>query len=301
MLELSAAAGTGGLQLGYGGDTLNTAVYLARLGVAVDYVTALGDDEHSDWMLGRWQAEGVGTELVARAPGRLPGLYIISVGTDGERRFSYWRSAAPARERFDDRAQVAAIARRLAGCRLVYLSGVSLSLYAQAARERLFAMLAELRQGGTQVAFDSNYRPAGWPDAAAAGAAIARAWTCTDLALPTFEDEQALFGDAKPEATVQRIAAAGAQEIALKLGGAGCLLHDAASGGTQAAPAQPAAQPVDTTAAGDSFNAAYLAARLTGTAPAEAAQQGHRLAAAVIQSPGAILPKPQMPTPLKSQ
>ena len=84
MIELSPAAG-GLLSRSYGGDTLNTAVYLARLGVAVDYVTALGDDPWSDEMLGAWQAEGVGTDLVVRVPGRLPGLYLISTDDDGQR------------------------------------------------------------------------------------------------------------------------------------------------------------------------------------------------------------------------
>jgi 2-dehydro-3-deoxygluconokinase len=68
----------------YGGDTLNTAIYLARLGVAVDYVTALGDDPWSDEMIAGWAAEGVGTEQVARVPGRVPGLYIIQ--TDARER-----------------------------------------------------------------------------------------------------------------------------------------------------------------------------------------------------------------------
>ena len=294
MLELAGASG--GLRLGYGGDTLNAAVYLARLGVRVDYVTALGDDEHSGWMLEAWQAEGLGTGLVARFPGRLPGLYMISTGAGGERRFSYWRSAAPARELFDDPARVAALGERLRGCRWVYVSGITLSLYGQEARERLFGLLEALRGDGAQIAFDSNYRPAGWTGADAARAAISRAWGCTDLALPTFEDEQALFGDAAPEATLARLQAAGAAEIALKLGGDGCLLQ-AGQGKAARVPAQAVAAPVDTTAAGDSFNAAYLAARLKGAAPEAAAHQGHRLAAAVIQCPGAILPKADMPAP----
>ena len=296
MLELSTP--TPGLpttlQLGYGGDTLNTTVYMARLGIAVEYVTALGDDAYSAWMLEGWQAEGVGTELVTRVPGRVPGLYIISTDASGERSFSYWRSAAPARERFDDPAQVARIQQRLSECRLIYLSGITLSLYAEAARERIFTMLAELRQGGTQVAFDSNYRPASWPDSAAAHEVIARAWSCTDLALPTFEDEQALFGDARPEATLARIASAGAAEIALKLGADGCLFTTNGSK-PRKVPAQPVPNPVDTTAAGDSFNAAYLAARLKGAEPEQAARQAHTLAATVIQYPGALIPQEKMP------
>src|SRR4051812_50012175 len=95
MVELREMA-DGRFSRGYGGDTLNTAVYLARLGVAVDYVTALGDDPWSDEMIAGWTAEGVGTGRVARLPGRVPGLYIIQTDARGERRFLYWRGSAPA-------------------------------------------------------------------------------------------------------------------------------------------------------------------------------------------------------------
>src|SRR4051812_37876277 len=88
MIELSPRPG-GVLGLGFGGDTLNTAVYLARLGVAVDYLTALGDDGYSQRMLALWREEGVGTALVPLLPGRLPGLYLIEIDAAGERRFLY--------------------------------------------------------------------------------------------------------------------------------------------------------------------------------------------------------------------
>ena len=57
MIELKQAGG-GLYSRGFGGDTLNTAVYLARLGVAVDYITALGDDPLSDEMIAGWAGRG---------------------------------------------------------------------------------------------------------------------------------------------------------------------------------------------------------------------------------------------------
>src|SRR5258707_2128696 len=84
MIELKQA-GSGLFSRGYGGDTLNTAVYLARLGAGVDYITALGDDPLSDEMIARWAAEGVGTGLVVRLRGKLPGLYMIQTDVQGER------------------------------------------------------------------------------------------------------------------------------------------------------------------------------------------------------------------------
>jgi 2-dehydro-3-deoxygluconokinase len=105
------------------------------------------------------------------------------------------------------------------------------------------------------------------------------------LALPTFEDEQALWGDKTPADTLARYTARGI-EVCVKCGGDGCHLG---SGGFVPVPQRIA--PIDTTAAGDAFNAAYLTARLTGHPPVEAAHAGHILAGTVIQHRGAIMPK----------
>ena len=192
MIELSPAA-DGLLSRGFGGDTLNTAVYLARLGVAVDYVTALGDDPWSEEMLAAWRAEGVGTGLVVRVPGKLPGLYLIDTDADGQRRFYYWRDSAPARLLFD-LPQTPEIAAALARYDLVYLSGVTLSLYGEAGRARLLDALDMVRARGGRIAFDTNFRTRGWPDREIAKAAFRAALARADIVLASTEDLELLFG-----------------------------------------------------------------------------------------------------------
>jgi len=279
----------GTLTRGHGGDTLNTAVYLARLGVAVDYVTALGDDGWSDAMVADWTAESVGTGLVRRLPGLLPGLYIIQIDPAGERRFSYWRDSAAARRVFDQ-PDVAELVERLGGYDILYLSGITLSIYSDAARARLFEALARTQARGGRVVFDTNFRPRGWPDREAARALYRRAFALADIVLASTEDLDLLFGaDGEAELLRSREDA----ELVLKLAYPATRIRHA--GGVSVVEAAPVERVVDTTAAGDSFAAAYLAARLAGSAPVAAAQAGHRLAGVVVGYSGAIIPREAMP------
>ena len=283
MVELREVA-DGSLRRGYGGDTLNTAVYLARLGVNVDYVTALGDDPWSDEMLAGWRDEGVGTSHVHQLPGRLPGLYIIQTDAAGERRFSYWRDSAAARQLFDH-VDIDA----LSGFEVIYVSGITLSIFAPDARETLFATLERARERGGRVVFDTNFRPRGWPDRDLARTLYRRMFGIADLLFASMEDLTLLFG-ADGEAELRRFEAG--LEIVLKAEHPACrVLHDGRDATVEARPVQ---QVVDTTAAGDSFAAAYLAARLNGADPEAAARAGHDLAGLVVGHPGALIPRAAM-------
>lgn len=300
MLELQGAA-FGTLHQGYGGDTLNTAVYLARCGrrhgLQVDYATALGDDALSLGLLQRWQAEGLHTGLVRRLPGRLPGLYLIETDERGERRFSYWRGEAAARAYFDTAPGDTPLEREAAHIDALYLSGISLAILPPAARERLATVAEGLRARGAQVVFDNNYRPRLWPDAATARAAFARFMALASVALLTLDDEQALWGEPDAAAQLARTLALPVPELVIKRGAAPTLVRGSSSNSSDAVvevPTEAVARVVDTTAAGDSFAGAWLAARLAGASAATAAAAGNRLAARVVQHRGAILPPEAM-------
>jgi 2-dehydro-3-deoxygluconokinase len=154
------------------------------------------------------------------------------------------------------------------------------------------AMMETARARGAQVVFDSNYRPAGWPSADAAIRWMTKAWRRATIGLPTLDDEQKLHGDAGPEQCAARLRNLGVTEIAVKLGERGCYVS--AGKTAEIVPAVPVANPVDTTAAGDSFNAAYIAGRMSGLDPLASARKGNELAAIVVQHPGAIIPREAM-------
>ena len=294
MIELRQAPG-GFYSRGFGGDTLNTAVYLARLGVSVDYITALGTDSLSDEMIAGWQAEGVGTSRVARIDGKLPGIYMIETDAKGERKFFHWRESAAAR-RLMDLPETNAILQSLAGYDLVYLSAITLSIYDEAGRGRLFAALGSARQHGVRAAFDTNFRARGWPDLDIARRVYAQAFAVADIALASMEDLLPLYPGETGDGLLARIAS---PEAVVKLAEPASIVRFNAT--THEVRAEPVVKPVvDTTAAGDSFAAAYLAARLVGADPVAAARAGHRLAGVVVCYPGAIIPREAMPAPGKA-
>lgn len=290
-----AHLGSGKLQLAFGGDTANTAIYLARLtegaDIAVDYVTALGDDAYSEAMLALWREEGVGTDLVTCLEGRLPGLYTIRTDDTGERSFTYWRGQSAVRDLLRDGRDIR-LASVLAGFDLIYLSGITLSILDHQQRIALLAILDAARDAGGKVAFDGNFRPAGWPNREEARGLFQKILARTDIALPTFDDERMLFGDHDPATVVARLRAQGVSEIVVKLGAAGCLLSTV--DGMEMIETRPVDLVVDSTSAGDSFNAGYLAGRLLDMPAADAARLGHGLAAEVVCHRGAIIPKDAM-------
>lgn len=275
--------------LSYAGDTYNTVVTLARLGIKSAYVTRLGDDHYSDAIIQTLDAEGVETDQIVRHRGTVPGLYMIHNSDDGEREFFYWRSQAPARQLFSHREEISALESALGATEWLYLSGITLAIITPEARQQLAAFIKRFRERGGKLAFDSNYRPRLWSSAQEAQDAITALLEHTDLALLTLDDEALLWGEGAdtPEGVRDRYGHCKIPEIVLKRGPEDVLiLKDDAQ---TAVPVPPVDKIVDTTAAGDTFNAGYLARRLAGGSPEEAAAQASRCARVVIQHRGGVI------------
>lgn len=288
LIELTRGA-DGRFALSCGGDTFNTAIYLARAGIDVVFATAIGDDSYSESALALAAAEGIGTNLMLRVAGRLPGLCLVENGPKGERNVRYWRDGAPVRELFE-LSDWMRVAEALLAAKLIYFSGITLSLLSTTGLGRFLAVLEVARQQGAKVAFDGNFRPRGWNgDLPRTRTVFIETLKRVDIALPAFDDEAVLWGDPSPEATVARLQAFGIGEIAVKNGPNSALV--ASAGAQEYVPVPEVVVPVDSTAAGDGFNAGYLAARLAGAEPAQAASVAHRLAGHVIRHSGALAPR----------
>lgn len=296
MLELAPAGEFNGkklMALGYAGDTYNTSIYLARLGVRTAYFTRLGDDPYSGELLQIMVQEGLDTASIEAVPGRTPGLYLIANQPNGERNFSFWRGQSPAREMFSTKESSSALEKRLQEVNTAYFSGVTIGILSDEARATLLCALAEFRARGGKVIFDNNYRPQLWRDRAHAQLAMDQSLAVADIALLTDDDAERLWGSGKPEDILDRCITAGVSEVVLKRGPNPVVVAIEPRDGQYQQRIQvevpPVAKVVDTTAAGDSFNAGYLAARFAGENIDRAAARGSRCAGVVIQHRGAIV------------
>jgi 2-dehydro-3-deoxygluconokinase len=292
MVEL-APVDEGQYRRGFAGDTFNTAWHMAQAlqgRARVGFVTRVGQDRISDAFVAELAADGLDVSVIGRDPGRTMGLYLIELN-GVERSFHYWRDSSAARGLAIDRN---ALARSFAGAGLIHLSGITLAILPAADRENLFAALAEARTDGARESFDPNIRPRLWSSMDEVRQVIPLVLALTDIALPSFDDEVAVWGDATPEATIARFEAAGVAEVAVKDGAGPVAVY---SDGAIKMLATPPAEGIrDTTGAGDGFNAGYLSARLLGQAPEMAVAAGQAFSAEVIQHFGARVPKGSVPS-----
>ncbi|MFF3667040.1 sugar kinase [Microtetraspora malaysiensis] len=292
MLELVRRP-DGLLQTGYAGDVFNTAVYLKRHApqATVGFASAIGRDELSDGLAEAVRAEGIHTEHLWRHPDRTIGLYLVHTDDDGERSFTYYRDSSAARECFSAHYP-AEVDEGIAAADLVYLSGITLSILRPEARSRLLAALRRTRANGGRIAFDSNYRPRGWACRDDARTAVAEVLPLVTIALPSMDDEIQLWGDHSVEECGRRYLDAGADEVIVKQGASEVTICKPGGkrGELHALATRRVERVVDTTGAGDSFNGAYLAARLAGASASDAVAAGSACAATVIGHRGAIVP-----------
>ena len=285
MIELSGANGDQ-WRMGFAGDTLNTTWYVRALtdtDFAVDYVTAFGDDPFSVKQRRFLRDNAINTAHSPTIVGARPGIYAITL-TGSERSFTYWRNDAAARHLADDPD---ALAKSLDGRQVIYFSGITMGILSPKSRQNVLNAVSNARRQGSLVVFDANYRPRLWENADTARQVLSNAFHVTDIALPTFPDENALFGDATPADTATRIAGYGVREIVVKDGTEPALVI---AGGTTTEVPTVRANAVDTTGAGDSFNGGYIASRLAGLDPLVAAINAHKVAARVVEFHGALAP-----------
>ncbi|TLU65669.1 sugar kinase [Thalassotalea litorea] len=279
----------------FAGDVYNSAVYLKRLFPAVDtkLLTAIGGDSMSDAMLSRFASEDLNNQLVFRDPERLPGIYLVQTDDEGERSFLYWRESAAARQvmQFVDAPETL----QLDAGDVFFFTGISLAIIEKSHREKFWTVVSQLKQQGVKIAFDLNYRARLWSTLEDAQQQFANAYQLADILIPGVDDFEQMYPSLcngnidSAEAIVAFFQDYEFLELIIKNGEKNIIVM------TQDERAeidvQRVTNVVDTTSAGDSFNGAYLGARIAGKSMQDATRLAAKVAGEVIQHPGAIVPK----------
>ena len=285
MAEFSPDEQFGKFNLGFARDTFNTAWYIANNHADVNsaYFSKVGDDELSDQMLKFMSDNQVDTRYITTVAGSTIGLYLISL-VNGERTFSYWRNKSAATflgQNVDD------VGNAMKKQDMIYFSGITLAILDQNSRKNLFSCLKSARRAGKKIAFDPNLRPKLWNNKKEMCDVIMSGANLSDIILPSFEDEATWFSDADPMSTLARYQNVGAETVVVK--NAGDPVSFWSQHGTGTYLVESVEKIIDSTAAGDSFNAEILVGLLREIPLADAINNGANLAKKVLMGQGALV------------
>ncbi|AWL13048.1 2-dehydro-3-deoxygluconokinase [Saliniradius amylolyticus] len=275
----------------FAGDVFNTAVYMKRISeeCEVAFASVLGRDMFSQDLRHYCEQSRLDTRWLKSHESRSCGVYFIQTDTAGERQFTYYRENSAARTLLDTFSDndFSAIAEQVDW---VFLSGISLAILSANDRSRLLEKLTDLRRQGVKLVFDTNFRPVLWESRDKAKTDIYAFMESCDLVFAGREDMASLLGreDITSQEVADLLAPLCIPELVIKAGADHVMRLTQSE--RQHFPVEPVGSVVDTTAAGDSFNAGYLSALLAGQPPEQRVAKGQTLAASVIQHPGAIIP-----------
>jgi len=245
--------------LGPGGNSINTGIALARLGVAVRIAAALGEDRFGRFLRERVRAEGIDDSGLVALPDAKTATSIVLVQATGERRFLHLRGASAhfSEEHLHwESVKGARFFHYASAFALPAFDGAPLARTLQRARE--IGCLTSVN-----VCWDVEGR---WLKL------LEPSLACTDFIFPNREEGQQLTSETEPAGIARRLRRLGVGTVIVKLGAAGCYVQSPQGAFTSRGfPVHP----VDTTGAGDCFAAGFLAALCRGQSLAEAARHAN--------------------------
>ncbi len=277
-----------------GGAPANFAVGIARLGAKVRFFGKVSDDPFGQFLVKKLAEEGVGIEnLVTAKNGEKTSLAFVFLNASGERSFLFYRENAA------DAALTPEELDPLLFKDLQYLHFGVISLLSEPSKSATFKAIEYCKNNGGVICFDPNIRKDLLRNEEEFRALLNAALQTVDIFYPS-EKELTFILDRKmpPQKAILEIMANYPLKIvALKLGKDGCLLKSR-DGFFSTIPSFEVPV-VDTTGAGDGFNAGFIFGLSQGMSLEEAGILGNAVGALVVGKKGAMTALPTL-TELKA-
>ncbi len=288
MIELSAIAHNQ-YQSAFAGDTLNTLYYLAQHSDC-SYMTVIGQDQRSEAFKSFLIQNKIKTDYVVSHPEKQMGLYLIDNDASGERYFSYYRNDSAAKTLMTFWSNITI--EQLCQFDVIYLSGITLAILGENDAIQLINHLERYQHQGGQIFFDNNYRSKLWCNPKQAHKLFQTIHQLASVIFVTYADEQDCYQDSNIEACYRRYQAYAALTVIKDGPNPVSVIHN---NSIQQYPSLKVKKVIDTTGAGDAFNAGFIAGYLSGHNIEKACQQACLLASKVIQHQGALIKLPHLP------
>jgi 2-dehydro-3-deoxygluconokinase len=283
MVEFSEQ-GSGSERLGYGGDVMNVAVAVSRLGGRSGIASRIGDDHLGEGLIEFLAREAICLKNTTVEKNGKTGSYSIHQTEQGHT-FSYQRDQSSASKWGSTEAE----ALDLNSAAIVHFSGITQAISESCARG-CDVMLARACEAKSTVSYDPNYRPQLW-SLEAARAGLDRVLAFGPILLPGLDDARLLTRLADPEDIVRYFIERGASLVALTAGADGVYLGDG-SGVTRVPGLKSAC--VDASGAGDCFDGGFLVRLAKGDTPIQAAEFANKAAAMSVTKQGAAVSIPTL-------
>ena len=277
------------MNLNFGGDTFNAAVYFSRLTKKefnTFYFTGLGQDHLSKMMVKRFKNENLKTELIQIIKDKSPGLYSIQTDEKGNRSFSYWRNDSAAKKMIE-RCNLNKIDKFISDSELFYYTGISLGILKQKDQNKLI----DLSKKSKLTAFDFNYRNSFHGNKIKSQSLFKKSNLSSNINFISFDDIIEIFGKSDP---IEFINTFKRKDNIIILKHFEKIFYSEFNkiGSINI----PIIKAIDTTAAGDSFNGSFLAYHLIkeNLSIEDKILMSHNITKNVLKYRGAIIPKSKM-------
>ena len=263
---------------GYGGDTSNTAVAVARQETSSGFLSKVGNDPFGIKLLELWKREGVDCTYVLQHPEFPTGIYFVTHDENGHH-FSYYRKGSAASQMTPEDVTADVVSQS----KVLHLSAITQAISASS-RETAFAAIHQARKSGVKISYDTNLRLKLWPLNQARDV-INQVVPMCDVLLPSLDDVTSLTGLQEPKKIIDYYLKLGAKLVVLKQGEQGVLVAD---GHNESCISGHAVKTIDATGAGDTFDGAFLSEWIRSNDPFKAAEYANAAAALSTTRYGAV-------------